>query len=72
MSIVGPAGLPAPIVAAAQWRSTRPSSSPSSSSAWRDVGLAALPMTVEAFGEFIKRDAVRWAELVNLSGAKAE
>jgi hypothetical protein len=36
----------------------------------RDVGLAATPLTVEAFGEFIKRDAARWAELVNLSGAK--
>jgi tripartite-type tricarboxylate transporter receptor subunit TctC len=38
----------------------------------RDVGLAATPLTVEAFGELIKRDAARWAELVKLSGAKAE
>jgi tripartite-type tricarboxylate transporter receptor subunit TctC len=38
----------------------------------REVGLAATPLTVEAFGDFIKRDAARWAELVKLSGAKAE
>ena len=37
-----------------------------------DVGLAVRPMTIEAFGEFIKRDAARWAELVKSSGAKAE
>lgn len=36
-----------------------------------DVGLATMPLTVEAFGELIKRDAVRWAELIKLSGAKA-
>jgi hypothetical protein len=29
-------------------------------------------LTVGAFGELIKRDAARWAELVKLSGAKAE
>jgi len=38
----------------------------------RDVGLAATPSTAGAFGAFIKRDAGRWAELVKLSGAKAE
>jgi len=38
----------------------------------RDVGLAGAPLAAEAFGEFVKRDAVRWAELVKLSGAKAE
>ena len=38
----------------------------------RDNGMAPLPLTVAAFGDFIKRDASRWAELVKLSGAKAE
>jgi hypothetical protein len=34
--------------------------------------MAPLPLTVAAFGDFIKRDASRWAELVKMSGAKAE
>jgi tripartite-type tricarboxylate transporter receptor subunit TctC len=38
----------------------------------RDSGMAPLPMTVAAFGDFVKRDSGRWAELVKLSGAKAE
>ncbi len=38
----------------------------------RDSGMAPRPLTVAAFGDFIKRDAGRWAELVRISGAKAE
>jgi tripartite-type tricarboxylate transporter receptor subunit TctC len=38
----------------------------------RDSGMAPLPLTVAAFGDFIERDAGRWAELVKISGAKAE
>ena len=30
------------------------------------------PLTVAAFGDFIRRDAGRWAEMVRISGAKAE
>jgi hypothetical protein len=36
------------------------------------VGLEATPLTVAMFGDLISRDAGRWAELVKLSGAKAE
>jgi hypothetical protein len=32
----------------------------------------AQPWTVEAFGDFIKRDTTRWMELVESSGATAE
>jgi len=38
----------------------------------RDVGPATTPLTAEAFGEFIKRDAAGWAELVKPSGAQTE
>jgi len=38
----------------------------------RESGMAPLPLTVAAFGDFVKRDSGRWAELVKLSGAKAE
>jgi len=34
--------------------------------------MAPLPMTVAAFGDFVKHAAGRWAELVRISGAKAE
>jgi tripartite-type tricarboxylate transporter receptor subunit TctC len=72
MSIVGPAGLPAPIAGRLNGELNKALGDPMFMQRLSDVGLAALPMTVEGFGEFIKRDVVRWAELVKSSGAKAE
>jgi tripartite-type tricarboxylate transporter receptor subunit TctC len=72
MSIVGPAGLPASVVSRLNGELNKALGDPIFMQRLSDVGLAALPMTVEAFSEFIKRDVVRWAELVKASGAKAE
>ena len=72
MSIVGPAGIPAPVVERLNGELNKALADPIFIQRLRDVGLAATPLTVEAFGDFIKRDAARWAELVKLSGAKAE
>ena len=72
MSIVGPAGLPAPIAARLNGALNKALAEPAFAQRLAEVGLAALPTTVDDFGEFIKRDAVRWAELVRSSGAKAE
>jgi len=72
MSIAGPAGIPAPVVERLNRELNKALVDPIFIQRLRDVGLAATPLTVEAFGEFIKRDAARWAELVKLSGAKAE
>ncbi len=38
----------------------------------REVGLEPEPLTVAAFSDFIPREAGRWAEMVKISGAKAE
>lgn len=72
MSIAGPAGLPVPVTGRLNGELNKALVDPIFVQRLRDVGLAATPLTVEAFGEFIKRDAARWAELVKLSGAKAE
>ena len=36
------------------------------------VGVEPHPMSVAAFNEMIRKDAPRWAELVERSGAKAD
>jgi len=72
MSIVGPANLPAPVATRLNDALNKALADPAFVQRLAEVGLAALLMTVDAFGEFIKRDAVRWAELVKSSGAKAE
>jgi hypothetical protein len=38
----------------------------------RQVGVEPTPLTVAAFDDFIRNDSGRWAELVKISGAKAE
>ena len=38
----------------------------------RQVGVEPKPLTVAAFDDFIRHAAGRWAELVKISGAKAE
>ena len=72
MSIAGPVGVPPPVIERLNGELNKALVDPIFIQRLRDVGLAATPLTVEAFGEFIKRDAARWAELVKLSGAKAE
>ena len=72
MSFVGPAALPPPIAARLNRELNKALGDPIFVQRLSDVGLAALPMSVEAFGDFIKRDAARWADLVKASGAKAE
>jgi len=72
LSIVGPAGLPGPIVARLNDELNKALAEAAFVRRLAEVGLIAQPWTVEAFAEFIKRDAVRWAELVKASGAKAE
>jgi tripartite-type tricarboxylate transporter receptor subunit TctC len=72
MSIVGPAGLAPATVQRLNGVLNKALEDAAFAQRLRDVGLAAQPMTPEAFADFIKRDAARWAELVKLSGAKAE
>jgi tripartite-type tricarboxylate transporter receptor subunit TctC len=72
MSIVAPTGTPTPIVERLNGVLNRALAEPDFVQRLRDSGMAPLPLTVAAFGDFIKRDASRWAELVKMSGAKAE
>jgi len=72
MSFVAPAGTPAPIVDKLNGVLNKALADPDFIQRLRDSGMAPLPLTVAAFGDFIKRDSGRWAELVKVSGAKAE
>jgi tripartite-type tricarboxylate transporter receptor subunit TctC len=72
MSIVAPAGTPAPVVERLHDVLNKALAEAGFIQRLRDSGMAPMPLTVAAFGDFIKRDAGRWAELVRISGAKAE
>jgi tripartite-type tricarboxylate transporter receptor subunit TctC len=72
MSFVAPAATPAPIVERVHDVLNKALGEREFTQCLRESGMAPMPLTVAAFGDFIKRDAGRWAELVKLSGAKAE
>ena len=70
-SIAAPAGTPPAIVAKLNAEINRELATPEFRAELSKVGLEARPMGVAEFNEMIRKDAPRWAELVRLSGAKA-
>ena len=38
----------------------------------RNLGIEARPMTPEQFGEFLRADTEKWADIIRRSGAKVE
>jgi tripartite-type tricarboxylate transporter receptor subunit TctC len=72
MSFVAPASTPSAAVEKLNGVLNKALVDPPFIQRLRESGMAPLPLTVAAFGDFIKRDSGRWAELVKISGAKAE
>ncbi|MEO7337939.1 MAG: tripartite tricarboxylate transporter substrate binding protein [Caldimonas sp.] len=70
-SIAGPAGMPPALVARINAEINRALATPEFRADLSRVGVEARPMGVAEFNEMIRRDAPRWADLVKLSGAKA-
>ena len=71
-SIVAPAGTPPSIVDRLNAVINKALMERDFMARLQAVGLEATPLTVAMFGDLIRQDAGRWAELVKLSGAKAE
>lgn len=72
MSVVAPAGTAIPIVDRLNSEINKALSEPAFVQRLRQVGVTPMPLTVAALDDFIRSDAGRWAELVKISGAKAE
>ena len=72
MSVVAPAGTPAPILERLNSEINKALADRDFVQRLRQVGVEPMPLTVAAFDDFIRTDAGRWAELVKISGAKAE
>ena len=72
LSIAAPAGAPAPVLDRLNREINRALGEAALSDRLRQVGLEPAPLTVEAFNDFIPHEAGRWAEMVKISGAKAE
>ena len=72
MSIAAPAGTPPPVLERLNSEVNKALAEKTFVERLHSIGLEPTPLTVTAFGDFIIRDAGRWAELVRISGAKAE
>lgn len=72
MAVAAPAGTPAAILERLNTAINRSLAEASFVERLRQVGVQPMPLTLAALGDFIRRDASRWAEVVRMSGAKAE
>jgi len=70
-SIAAPAATPAAVIAKLNAEINRELATPEFKAELTRVGVDARPMSAVEFNEMVRRDAPRWAELVKVSGAKA-
>jgi tripartite-type tricarboxylate transporter receptor subunit TctC len=71
-AIAVPNGTPAEIVGRLNAELNKALATPEFREQLAGVGVEANPMQVDALNELIRRDAVRWAELVQRSGARVD
>ncbi len=70
--VVGPAGLPGPIVARLNKEVNASLMSPETQKRLEGEGAVATPMTPAEFGKIIVNDIARWGQVVREAGIKAE
>jgi tripartite-type tricarboxylate transporter receptor subunit TctC len=64
--IVGPAGMPQPIVARLNAEINKQLAMPELKEKLSGEALETMPMTPEQFGDYIKKDIAKWSELVKV------
>jgi tripartite-type tricarboxylate transporter receptor subunit TctC len=70
--LLAPAGTPAPVLARLQSEFARALSAPEASQRLTAQGAEPRPMASSEFGEFLRSETSKWAQLVKETGIKAE
>ena len=70
--VIGPAGLPAPLVARLHDEFVKVLNRPDVRAEWEKQGAIPMVMTPDAFGRFLAEDIVKWERIVRISGAKPD
>ena len=70
--LMAPKGTPRDIIARLNTESVKALGTADIKERFMDLGAVPGPMSSEAFGEFIRAEITRWAEVVKASGAKVE
>jgi tripartite-type tricarboxylate transporter receptor subunit TctC len=72
LGIMAPKGTPAAIVNRLNAEIAKITANPDVRRAWAAQGTAAMTMNVDEFGRYLQADIAKWAQIVKVSGAKAQ
>ena len=72
LGIMAPAGTPKPIVERLNAEIRKIVHSPEIKEAWAKQGAAPMNMSTEEFGQYLREDIAKWANIVKISGAKVD
>jgi len=72
LGIMAPAGTPKPIVERLNAEIRKIVSSPGVREAWEKQGAAPMNMSTDEFGQYLREDIAKWAQVVKISGAKVD
>ncbi len=70
--LLAPKGVPAAVAQKISQDLTRALSDPAVQAKMRDLGAEPAPSTPEAFAEVLKKDRLKWGEIVRVSGASVD
>src|SRR2546430_6612186 len=72
LGLMAPAGTPRPILEKLNVEVNKVVNAPEVKEAWAKQGAAPMAMTLEQFDKFLREDIVKWAKVVQMSGAKVD
>ena len=72
LGIMAPAGTPRPIVERLNAEIRRIANTAEAKDAWARQGAAPMSMSSEEFGQYLREDIAKWANIVKISGAKVD
>ena len=72
LGIMAPAGTPQPVVDKLNAAIRKAIDRPDVKAAWAKQGAAPMQMSVDEFDAYLRKDVQKWAEVVKVSGAKAQ
>ena len=72
LGIMAPAATPKPIVERLNAEIRKVVNSAEVKDAWAKQGAAPMSMTADEFGQYVKEDIAKWANIVKISGAKVD
>lgn len=72
LGIMAPMGTPRPILERLNAEIRKIVNSPDVRDAWAKQGAAPMSMSTEEFGQYLREDIAKWANIVKISGAKVD